>query len=459
MQFIGRQHELSLIRRRLTSDRSEALLVYGRRRVGKSELIKEALKGVGAVVIHYVCRKTSFSQNLAGLTRATAQAFDESFIDFSSIDKLLKYVYSKAASQKVVLFIDEYPFLRGDDESIDSEFQIAIDEWQHQSCLKLILCGSYIETMQKVMEGQAPLFGRFTEILKLQAFDYYEAALFYPDRTDEEKLFLYSIFGGIPFYLMQLDDRLSPAENVQRLLIPEGSFLESEIRLQLTAELSKEENANYVLEKIAGGVGRYSEIAQNFSGSSGRLSHTLGKLEGMGLIEKDSPINASSNKRQHRYVISDNLLDFYYSFLFREMTARSAMAPEAFYHTKVETVLNDSYLPRKFEQAAAEYLLRQNRANKIDPPFFAIGRYIYHDKAKRQNGEFDVVTEDERGLISYECKYRKEPLGMKVVHEEEWQAKELGLNFYGFGFFSRSGFAVDVDRDAYRLVTLKDMYR
>ena len=131
MQFIGRQHELSLIRSRLTSGRSEALLVYGRRRVGKSELIKEALKGVDAVVIHYVCRKTSFSQNLAGLTKATAKAFDESFIDFSSIDKLLKYVYSKATSQKVVLFIDEYPFLRGDDESIDSVFQIAIDEWQH----------------------------------------------------------------------------------------------------------------------------------------------------------------------------------------------------------------------------------------------------------------------------------------------------------------------------------------
>lgn len=101
MQFIGRQHELFLIRRRLTSDRSEALLVYGRRRVGKSELIKEALKGIDAVVIHYVCRKTSFSQNLAGLTRATAQAFDESFIDFSSIDKLLKLLSIPAPCMQI----------------------------------------------------------------------------------------------------------------------------------------------------------------------------------------------------------------------------------------------------------------------------------------------------------------------------------------------------------------------
>ena len=461
MRFIGRQHELAVIRQKLASNRAESLLVYGRRRVGKSELIKEALKDVAddAIVIHYVCRKSSFAQNMAGLSQAAAKAFDEPFIKFEGIDQLLKYVYGKATRQKVILFIDEYPFLRGDNEAIDSEFQIAIDEWQHESCLKLILCGSYMDTMQKLVDSSAPLFGRFTEIMKLKPFDYYDAAKFFPDRTNEEKMLLYSVFGGIPFYLMQLDDNLSPVENIQRLLIPEGAMLENEIRLQLTAELSKEENANFVLEKIASGVGRYSDIARDFSGSSGKLSHTLGKLEGMGLIEKDSPINASSNKRQHRYIICDNLLDFYYTFLFRETTARSAMSTEVFFNKKVEGQLNDSYLPRKFEQVAAEYLVRQNRAGNIEPPFSAIGRYVYNDKARRQNGEFDVVTQDEKGLISYECKYRKEPLGLKVVHEEEWQAKELGLDFYGFGFFSRSGFAADVDAEAYKLVNLDDMYK
>ena len=461
MRFIGRQHELAIIRHKLASNRAESLLVYGRRRVGKSELVKEALKTVtdDVIVIHYVCRKSSFTQNMAGLSQAVAKAFDEPFIKFQGIDQLLKYVYRKATKQKVVLFIDEYPFLRGDNEAIDSEFQIAIDEWQNESCLKLILCGSYMDTMQKLVDSSAPLFGRFTEIMKLKPFDYYDAAKFFPGRTNEEKMLLYSVFGGIPFYLMQLDDNLSPVENIQRLLIPEGAMLENEIRLQLTAELSKEENANYVLEKIASGVGRYSDIARDFSGSSGKLSHTLGKLEGMGLIEKDSPINASSNKRQHRYIICDNLLDFYYSFLFRETTARSAMSSEVFFLKKVEEQLNTSYLPRKFEQVAAEYLVRQNRAGNIEPPFSAIGRYVYNDKARRRNGEFDVVTQDEKGLISYECKYRKEPLGLKVVHEEEWQAKELGLDFYDFGFFSRSGFADDVDAEAYKLIDLDDMYK
>ena len=459
MQFVGRKRELSIIKDCLASDRSESLLVYGRRRVGKSELIREALKKVDFPVIHYVCRKTSFEQNMAGLSKAAAQTFNEPYLKFEDIEQLLEYVYTKAVQQKVVFFIDEYPFLRGDDERIDSEFQIAIDEWQNQSSLKLILCGSYVETMQKLVDSRAPLFGRFTEIMKVKPFDYYDAAQFFPTRTIEEKFLLYSVFGGIPFYLRQLDDSLSPEENIKKLLIPEGSMLESEIRLQLTAELSKEENANYVLDKIAGGVGRYSDIAQGFSGSSGKLSHTLGKLEGMGLIEKDSPINAVSNKRQHRYVICDNLLDFYYTFLFKDVTARSAMSAEVFLKTKVEKLLYNSYLPRKFEQAAKEYLLRQNRAGKIKPPFAAIGRYVYNDKVNHKNGEFDVVTEDEQGLVSYECKYRGEQVGMKVVHEEEWQIKELGLNFYKLGFFSKHGFKEDINKEKYTLISLQEMYQ
>ncbi len=458
MKFIGREKELSVIRRKLSNDRSECILVYGRRRVGKSELIKEALRPIKATIIHYVCRQADFTQNLECLSQAVAEAFDEP-VQFSKLEKLLEYVYKKARSQKVVFFIDEYPFLRKDSTTIDSEFQIAIDEWQHEACVKLILCGSYIEVMQRLIDRDAPLYGRFSEIIQLKPFDYYDAARFFPSKTLEEKMLAYCVFGGIPFYLIQVEESLSIAENIQHLLVPEGSLLESEIRLQLKAELSKEENAHHVLEKIAGGMGKYGDIASSFHGGSGNITHTLNKLSGMGLIEKDSPINASSSKRQSRYVISDNLLDFYYSFLFKETTARSAMSPDIFWNKKIRERLSIDYLPRKFEQVSKEYLLRENRAGRIDPPFAAIGRFVYHDRANRQNGEFDVVTEDEIGFTSYECKYRKEPVGNKVVNEEEWQAKQLGLKFYKFGFFSRSGFTPDIDSEKYRLITLQDMYR
>lgn len=458
MKFIGREQELARIREKLENDRTECLLVYGRRRVGKSELIKEALRDLDTVVVRYICRKTPFAQNMEGLSRAVAKAFNDKYVKFTDLESLLEYVCHKARERKVVLFIDEYPFLRGDNEAVDSEFQIAIDNWQNEACLKLILCGSYMETMQKLVESSAPLFGRFSEIMKIQPFDYYDAAKFFPGMSPEDKLLLYSVFGGVPFYLRQIRNDLTPEQNIETLLIPEGSMMENEIRLQLTSELSKEENANYVLEKIASGIGKYSDLADNFPGSNGKISHTLGKLEGMGLIAKDSPINATSNRRRHRYVICDNLLDFYYSYLFRDVTGRTAVSPQDFFNERLHEPIETDYLPRKFEQVAKEYLLRQNRAGKIQPPFMSIGRYVYNDKVNHRNGEFDVVTKDRQGLISYECKYRKTPLTMKVVHEEEWQNEQLGMGFYKLGFFSRSGFSKDVDGRKYKLITLADMY-
>ena len=459
MKFIGRHEELARLRRKLSSDRSESILVYGRRRVGKSELIREAIRGEDCLAVQYVCRKASYEENFSGLARAAAEALGEPFLSFRDLASLLEFLYRRARTQRIVLFIDEYPFLRDGNESVDSEFQIAIDRWQHESRLKVILCGSYMDTMQKIIEGNAPLFGRFSEILKLAPFDYYDAGQFFPNPTHEENFFLYSVLGGIPFYLLQVRENLTPEENLEELLIPEGSLLENEIRLQLALELSKEENANYVLEKIAAGIGKYSDIAENFPGkSSNAVGHTLEKLLGMDLIEKDSPINAPANKRLQRYVISDALLDLYYSYLFRESTARSVLPAREFYRLKLKERIETEYLPRRFEVAAREFLVRRNREGKMEPPFFRVGRFVWNDRKRHLNGEFDCVTEDEKGLISYECKYRKKPLDMAVVREEEEQARKLGLGFRRFGFFSRSGF-FGVDPSIYPSFTLDDMYR
>ena len=456
MKFIGREKELCLLRQKLNSDKTECMLIYGRRRVGKSELIKEALKGVDACLVQYVCRKSTFALNLAAFGEEVAAAFNDKFARFDKLGQLLEYVFGKAVDKKVVVVIDEYPFMRGDDEAIDSELQIAIDTWQHNACLKLILCGSYIDVMKKIIDREAPLFGRFSEIIRLRPFDYYDSAKFFPSASNEEKFFLYSVFGGIPFYLLQIDERISPQNNIERLIIPDGSVLENEIRLQLKMELAKEENANYVLEKIAAGVGKYSDLAGGCPGSNGKINHTLGKLEGMNLIEKDSPINHEKN---HRYVISDNLLDFYYTYIFRQITARNIMATDQFYETMVLPHIESEYLPRKFEQLAKEYLIRENKTGQFSPPLPAVGRYVYNDKKNRKNGEFDVVAKTERGNIFYECKYKKSPVGMSIVNEELWQLKNLGLKFAKLGFFSKNSFSPDIDPNEYDLITLDDMYR
>lgn len=466
MKFIGREKELADISAKLLSDRSEALLVYGRRRMGKSELIRQAMKLVekketeDTIVIRYVCRKSPFEQNLQGLTKAVNAALGEKHLAYEDLGELAEDVFSRAerTGKKVVLYIDEYPLIRGNDAGVDSCLQIAYDEYHQRGLIKLILCGSYIDIMQKVIEGDSPLFGRFSYILKLGPFDYYTAARFYPECTQEDKLVYYSFLGGVPFYLNMIDHTKTPLENMQALLIPSGSILENEIQLQLAEELRKVENANFILEKIGRGVTKYTALNEAYSGTGG-ITYLLKRLTDLGLIEKVFPINAKEDKKKVQYFICDNLLDFYYRFLYGESTARETMNPKRFYKELVEDVYRTQYLPEKFEQITKEYLIRQNTEDKIDPPFTAIGRFIYNDRAKKKNGEFDVVTEDKNGWITYECKYTNDKIGNQVIRSEVYEAQQLGLDFYRFGFVSRNGFTEDIERKNHIFITLQDMYR
>jgi len=119
--------------------------------------------------------------------------------------------------------------------------------------------------------------------------------------------------------------------------------------------------------------------------------------------------------------------------------------------------LETEFLPRRFEQAALESLVRKNRRGMMDPSFYRIGRFAFKDKAHHKKGEFAVVTEDERGLTAYECQYGKALLDLSAVRDRVRQVSELGLSFYRLGFFSRSGFAL-TDPKTYTLISLDDMY-
>ena len=460
MKFIGRKKELKDILKRFNSNRFEALFVYGRRRVGKSELIKEAIKRSGIRAITYVCRESVFQSNLEGLSYAITSAFGEDYLSFTALEPLLSYVFQKSSNEKIILFIDEYPFLRsGQGGAVDSEFQIAIDRFQNSSMLKLIICGSYIDMMKQIIEADRPLYGRFTYQLHLKPFDYYEAAAFFPDCTHEEQFEYYACFGGIPSFLKEISTEDGLAGNIQTLLIPSGSALENEVQLQLKSELGKVESLNTLLEAIGTGCHSYKDLNARYSGEShsGAL-YPLNKLVEMELVEKTAPVNAPDNRKLISYYISDNMLDFFYSFLYRRISERSIMNPETFYKQFVEEKLRTDFLPRKFEKAAKEYLIRKNRAGGIDPPLTAIGRYVYHDKKSGENGEFDVCARSGAEWICYECKYRSKKLDLSLIHHEKAQIGELGLKFDQFGFFSKKGFEEDVYEDRDILISLDQMY-
>ena len=195
--FFGRKENIKAISKFFNSDKDVAALVYGRRRVGKTELIKHCLKKTNITSIYYECKETSEINNVKSFSEIIAEIFGLPPLAFDSFESIIAFLYKHAAEKELIVVIDEYPYIRKVIKGLDSIIQSFIDNNKFTSKLKLILCGSYVETMKSLLLEENPLFGRFDLVMNLKAMDYYESALFYKDFSDEDKVRLYSVFGGI----------------------------------------------------------------------------------------------------------------------------------------------------------------------------------------------------------------------------------------------------------------------
>jgi hypothetical protein len=267
--------------------------------------------------------------------------------------------------------------------------------------------------MKSLLARENPLYGRVDLTIDLKPMDYYESAMFYPDFSAEDKVRLYSVFGGIPYFNRLIDASLSVKENIQELISAPGARLENEVSMYLKSEISKIVNANEVFEALSKGFCKYSDILSQSHVSSGpTLIDILDKLIRMEVVEKQAPINDEDNRRKSGYFIIDNLSLFYYRYIFRFLSQRNVLDEEVFYDRYIREDFETKYVPRAFESICRQYLIRQNRAGRIKPAFDKIGKYYYDDPKTRTNGEFDIVTEDPLGYIFYESKFRKEPLSL-----------------------------------------------
>ena len=442
MDFIGRERELAKVKKELDTPSQRNVLVYGRRRVGKSELIKQALVGAsGAATIYYECRQTSEADNLASLSALTAEALGFPPLAFSSIRELIEFLFSQAQRNSVTLVLDEYPYLRDAVKGLDSILQTSIDAHRETSRLSIVLCGSYVEIMKSLIEHESPLYGRIDLALELKPMDYYDAAKFYPAFSPEDRVRLYSVFGGIPYYNRLVNQSQSVRDNVIELMTEPGARLENEVPTYLGAEISKMTNANEVFGALAQGYSRWGDVlAQSHVSSGPAMADVLDKLISLELIQKRAPINDPANRRKSGYFVVDPLSLFYYRYIFRNASARQLLDPEVFYDRHVSQDFEENYIPHMFEEVCRQYLVRQNRAGNIEPAFDAIGKYWYDDPANKMSGEFDVVTQDPKGYAFYEAKFRKTPITQRMVDEEIDQVEATGLKCHRYGFFSRSGF-------------------
>ena len=459
MGFIGRTLELTKLKSLMESDDMSLALIYGRRRVGKSELVKQALKESDIPSVYYECKQVAEASNVKGICEVVSEVFNLPTLGFTTIEDVTKYLFEQAKDKKMVFILDEYPYIRENIAGLDSIIQSLVDKYKDSSKLTLILLGSYVDVMKSLLEESNPLYGRADLVIDLKQMDYYESAMFYPAFSEEDKVRIYSVFGGIPYYNRLVNDRKTVRDNLIDLIASPGARLENEVSMHLSSEISKIVNANEVFEALAQGNSKYKDILDKSHVSSGpTLIDVLEKLIKMEVVEKKSPINDEANKKKAGYYICDNLSLFYYRYVFRYLSQMKIMDPNVFYDKYISKDFEEQYVPRKFEEICRQYLIRQNKAGNIDPVIEKIGKYYYDDPKKKTNGEFDVVTLDEKGYVFYEVKFRKNPVSKSMIDEEIEQVKLTGLNCYKYVFFARSGFSQE-ETDTVKLIGIQELYK
>ncbi|MCC8029136.1 MAG: ATP-binding protein [Lachnospiraceae bacterium] len=462
--FYCREEELRTMNRRYKKGRFECIIIYGRRRVGKTALINEFCKG--KKTIYFSALNASSQENLEALSGAIYTCRNPestSAITFGSYVDALDEITAIAAQERLVFVIDEYPYLAKAERSISSRLQHMIDHRWQDSQLFLILCGSSMSFMEyQVLGYESPLYGRRTAQFKIQALTYREMTAFHPELSAEDQALLYGVTGGIPHYINKLEVEDGLDEALLDNLFCTSAYLFEEPENLLKQELREPAIYNSVISAIAGGASRANEIASKTGLESGVCAKYLKVLLKLGILRKESPV-AEKPGRKTIYMIDDNFFRFWYRFVSRNMSVIGAGKMRTVYDSAVRSCLSD-YMGLIFEKMCRDYLFRY--AEDLPITLREIGQWWGTDAAAHREVQIDIVgmpVEGNEYLIG-SCKYRNEKTGMDELELLRRYAAVFrrDAKFYYY-IFSKGGFSSALEelgeKGEVTLLTLEDIYR
>lgn len=463
--FVGRERELAQLEDAYASGRFEMVVVYGRRRVGKTALLNRFAENKGNVCF-FTAQRTVARENLealsaaalaGGITAGTAAApVYRSFAD------ALHAVFERARSERLVFVIDEYPYLAESEPGISSLLQTMIDQHKETSQLMLVLCGSSMSFMkEQVLGEQSPLYGRRTCQIELLPFDVFDAARLLGARDPVRAVELYALVGGVPLYLEQLDASRDTAWNIANRMLAPGAFLAEEAENFLSQEVRSPAAYNAVVAAIAAGCVRPQEIADRTGIKSPLAQQYLVRLEKLSVVRRVTPL-VKAKKRQVRYEISDNLFRFHYRFGTKYETAVGAGMAEAVAREIVEHELS-TFVGPVFEEVSRQWLLRQMASGAIRMIPLGVGRWWGTNPRTHKEEEIDVVAQGPNNLVLGECKWQDAPVEASVLGTLRRRASLLDEESTALLYvFAKSGFedqcrARAADDERVSLVTLAEM--
>lgn len=461
--FHCRETELYELNKRYRKENFECIVIYGRRRVGKTALINEFCKD--KPTIFFSALNASSEENLVALSKAVYEkqysGAGEAPV-FQSYDAALSEITRLSEQERLVFVIDEYPYLAKAEESISSRLQHMIDHTWQNGKLFLILCGSSMSFMEyQVLGYESPLYGRRTAQFKIQAMTYKEMTAFHPNLSNEQQALLYGITGGIPHYINKLEIESDIDVALMENLFNSSGYLFEEPENLLKQELRETAMYNSVISAIAGGASKLNEIATKVGVETGICVKYIKVLQELGILKRETPITEKQGKKTI-YLICDNFFRFWYRFVPQNVSAIQSGRMEAIYDIAMKQYFSN-YMGLVFEQMCREYLLRYE--TNLPILLSEVGQWWGTDARTRKEVQIDIVGTPVEGkeYIIGSCKYKNEPVGVEELELLKEYATVFGYGTrYHYYIFSKGGFTKGLKelekQGEVRLVSLEGMY-
>jgi len=438
-EFYNRKDELGLLKSKYNNLKfGEMIVVYGRRRVGKTELIRQFLKSIPENKFYFYVDLTSKQGILNSLSVSIQEQLKEN-LKFSEFDEFLKYIESKSEKDRFLLIIDEFQrFLDVAPEFI-TKLQNFWDSRLKNNKIMIILVGSSIGMIQKIINSKAgALYGRGTKI-KISPFKYSDFRLMFKELNEEEKVLTYSVFGGTPYYLEKLKKVEGDIyQKINELVIKKGAELIEEPKDLLEYEnVRAHAKYNTILLATSTGKETMKEIEDFTKINSNQMSPYLNKLDNLlDLVGRKNPV--LGKEKLGRYYVRDNFFKFWYKFIFPNQTPIN-LGNTKFVSDIIKQDLN-AYIGRVFEDIVKELLVLYNtkEIKGLKLNFENIGSWW-----DRNSNEIDILAYNlkEKNFLLGEVKWTNKQLDTEVIEELERKSKYLNYSgTYNFLFVSKNGF-------------------
>lgn len=450
-RFVDREQEMATLQREYDRDGSSLVVLYGRRRVGKTTLISEFIRDKKA--LFFLASEESESQNRLAFQEKTADFLNSELlknVEVKSWDVLFRAIMDTHFDSKPVIVLDEFQYLGKSNPAFPSVFQRIWEEILKDRQVMVILCGSLISMMQsQTLAYDSPLYGRRTAQIRLKQipFAYYHE--FFPEKSRKELIEMYAVTGGVPKYIELFSQSKDIYSAIETCVLNRSGYLYDEPHFLLQQEVSEVGSYFSIIKAIAAGNTKLSAIAGVLEVKSTSLTKYLKTLMDLDILEREVPVTEDSPEKSKKglYKIKDNYLRFWFAFVYPNMSFIES-GHGRIVMDKIRKSLVRNHIAFVYEDVCRERMWEMN-AEGVWPFYFSkLGRYW----DSKEEIDIAAIDPDGKNLILGECKYWQEPVGVSVLRELEAKAKTVSWENEKrktwFVLFSVNGFTEELRAEA-----------